>query len=464
MYVTNKHISRREVLKGAGIAIALPYMSAMVPAMKSTASLSEKPRLVCMEMVHGAAGCNVIGAKKHLWAPAVEGHDFDLSTSSLRPLEPFRDQITIVSNTDVRNAEAHSPPEIGGDHFRSSSVFLTQSHPKQTEGSDVHVGTSMDQLYAQRFGQDSPLPSMQLTIENVDQSGGCLYDYACVYMDTISWSSPTQPLPMIRDPRLAFDQLFGSGGSPEKRTARRLARKSILDWIPGEVSRLKGQLGPSDRTRLDNYLENVREIERRIELVEKRNSSGEIRELPDAPVGVPDSYREHVEIMFDLIAIAFASDMTRVVSFKMSRDVSGRSFPESGVFEGFHNVSHHRGTEAGVVKLSKVNTYHVGLVPYLLKKLQEIEEGESNLLEKTMLLYGSAMGDPNIHNHKRCPLFLAGHAGGTLGGNLHVKAADGTPMANAMLSLLHKLGLDDMESFGDSTGVLDLNSAPVVTG
>lgn len=322
----------------------------------------------------------------------------------------------------------------------------------------------MDQLYAQRFGQDSPLPSMQLTIENVDQSGGCLYDYACVYMDTISWSSPTQPLPMIRDPRLAFDQLFGSGGSPEKRTARRLARKSILDWIPGEVSRLKGQLGPSDRTRLDNYLENVREIERRIELVEKRNSSGEIRELPDAPVGVPDSYREHVEIMFDLIAIAFASDMTRVVSFKMSRDVSGRSFPESGVFEGFHNVSHHRGTEAGVVKLSKVNTYHVGLVPYLLKKLQEIEEGESNLLEKTMLLYGSAMGDPNIHNHKRCPLFLAGHAGGTLGGNLHVKAADGTPMANAMLSLLHKLGLDDMESFGDSTGVLDLNSAPVVTG
>jgi len=237
-----------------------------------------------------------------------------------------------------------------------------------------------------------------------------------------------------------------------------------LDWIPGEVSRLKGQLGPSDRTRLDNYLENVREIERRIELVEKRNRSGEIRELPDAPVGVPDSYREHVEIMFDLIAIAFASDMTRVVSFKMSRDVSGRSFPESGVFEGFHNVSHHRGTEAGVVKLSKVNTYHVGLVPYLLKKLQEIEDGESNLLEKTMLLYGSAMGDPNIHNHKRCPLFLAGHAGGTLGGNLHVKAADGTPMANAMLSLLHKLGLDDMESFGDSTGVLDLNSAPVVTG
>ncbi len=457
MYLTNSHISRRTVLRGMGATVALPFLEAMVPARRAWASPTEPTRLVCLEMVHGAAGSNAIGIEKNLWAPAAVGHDFDLTPSSLSPLEPFRKYVTIVSNTDVRNAEAFIPPETGGDHFRTSSVFLTQSHPRQTEGSDVLAGTSMDQIYAQRFGQDSPIPSMQLCIENVDQSGGCLYGYACVYMDTISWASPTRPLPMIRDPRLAFDQLFGSGGTPEKRGERRKASRSILDWIPGEVDRLKRRLGPSDRRRLDDYLENIREIERRIEKVEERNATGEARELPDAPIGVPDSYTEHVELMFDLVALAFVGDMTRVFSFKLSRDVSGRSFPESGVFEGFHNASHHRGREKNLLDLSKINRYHVGLVPYFLEKLKSTEEGESNLLEKTMLLYGSAMGDSNIHNHKRCPLFLAGHANGQLESNLHVRAADTTPMANAMLTLLHKLGVDDLESFGDSTGELDLS-------
>ena len=303
--------------------------------------------------------------------------------------------------------------------------------------------------------------SLHVCIENVDQSGGCLYGYACVYMDTISWASATQPLRMIRDPRLAFDQLFGSGGSPEKRAARRQAQRSILDWIPNEVARLKGTLGLSDRSRLDAYLENIREIERRIEKVEERNQSGELRELPNAPRGVPDSYGDHVEIMFDLMTLAFMADMTRVVSLKMSRDVSGRSFPESGVYEGFHNASHHRNQEPNVVKLSKINRYHVSLVPYLLKKLQDAEENGSNLLEKSLILYGSPMGDPNIHNHKRVPLFLAGHANGQLPGNLHIKAADQTPTANAMLSLLHMLGLDDRDAFGDSTEPLDLTSVPV---
>ena len=461
MYVTNKHISRRSVLRGMGATVALPMLEAMIPTRKAWGATTDPTRLVCMEMVHGAAGSNKIGAEKNLWSPAAVGHDFDLTPSSLSPLEPFRDYVTIVSNTDTRNAEAFTPPETGGDHFRSSSVYLTQSHPKQTEGSDIAAGTSLDQLYAQRFGQDNPIPSMQLCIENVDQSGGCLYGYACVYMDTISWASATEPLPMIRDPRLAFDQLFGSGGSSEKRAARREAHRSILDWIPSEVARLKGTLGPSDRNRLDAYLENIREIERRIEKVEERNQSGELRELPDAPIGVPDSYSEHVEIMFDLMTLAFMADMTRVVSFKMSRDVSGRSFPESGVYEGFHNASHHRGREPGVIKLSKINLYHVSLVPYLLKKLQDAEENGSDLLEKSLILYGSPMGDPNIHNHKRVPLFLAGHANGQLPGNLHIKAADQTPTANAMLSVLHKLGFDDRESFGDSTEPLDLTSVPV---
>jgi hypothetical protein len=450
-----------------GATVALPFLSAMVPARRLTAgSTASSTRLVAIEMVHGAAGSNAIGIQKNLWAPAAVGRDFDLTPSSLSPLEPYRQHITIVSNTDVRNAEAFTSPEIGGDHFRSSSVFLTQSHPTQTEGSDVQVGTSLDQIYAQRFGQETPIPSMQLAIENVDQAGGCSYGYACVYMDTISWASPTSPLPMIRDPRLAFDQLFGSGGTPEKRAARRRAQKSILDWIPDEVARLKMSLGPEDRGRLDDYLENIREIERRIQKVEERNTSGEPRELPDAPIGVPDSYGEHVEMMFDLMTLAFEADLTRVFSFKMSRDVSGRVFPESGVLEGFHNASHHRGQEKTVVELSKINRYHVSLIPYFLEKLKASEEAGASLLQNTVILYGSPIGDPNIHNHKRCPLFLAGHGGGRIPGGLHLKAADETPMANVMLTLLHDLGLDDLEAFGDSSGEFDLTGsslAPAAT-
>jgi len=458
MYITNKHLSRRAVLRGVGATVALPFLEAMVPARKAwAASGTDHTRLVCIEMVHGAAGSNAIGIEKNLWSPAAEGSDFDLTPSSLSPLEPYRKYLTIVSNTDSRMAEAFSPPEIGGDHFRTSAVFLTQQHPKQTEGSDVIAGTSLDQLYAQRFGQDTPIPSMQLCIENIDQSGGCSYGYACVYADTISWASPTEPLPMIRDPRLAFDQLFGSGGTEEERAARREANRSILDWLPDEIARLERRLGAADRVRLESYLDDVREIERRIQKTEERNASGEARELPEAPVGVPDSFEEHVKLMFDLQALAFMADMTRVFSFKLSRDVSGRVFPESGVMTGFHNASHHRGREKNVLEYAKINRYHVSLIPYFLDKLISIQEGESNMLDKTMILYGSSMGDSNLHNHKRCPIFLAGHANGQLTGNLHIKAADGTPMANMMLPMLHKLGLD-LESFGDSTGSLDLTS------
>ncbi len=362
----------------------------------------------------------------------------------------------IISNTDVRNAEAFEAKEIGGDHYRSSATFLTQSHPRQTESSDVYVGTSLDQLYAQRFGQDTPIPSMQLCIENVDQAGGCAYGYACVYTDTISWSSPTEPLPMIRDPRVAFDQLFGAGGTAEERAARRRTSRSILDWIVSEVAVFKNKLGPGDRHRLDQYLENIRELERRIQRVESRNASGEVRDLPEAPAGVPDSFREHVELMFDLQALAFASDMTRIFSFKMGRDASARVYAESGVEDGFHPASHHGGRERAVTDFAKINAYHVSMLPYFMEKLKNTMEGDTHLLDKTMIIYGSPMGDGNLHNHKRCPLFVAGGANGQLAGNMHVKAHDGTPMANAMLSLIHRLGMTDVESFGDSTGDLSL--------
>jgi hypothetical protein len=465
MFLTKRHISRRDALRGMGATIALPFLDAMVPArtLLAKTAAAGRTRLSCIEMVHGAAGSTAYGLAQHLWSPAAIGRAFDLTPSSLSPMEPFRDYLTIVSNTDVRNAEAFEAKEIGGDHFRSSAVFLTQAHPRQTEGSDVHVGVSMDQLYAQRFGQDTPIPSMQLCIENVDQAGGCAYGYACVYTDTISWASPTEPLPMVRDPRAAFDQLFGVGATPEQRAAHRRTHRSILDWVAGEVARLRRDLGASDRRRLDSYLEDIREVERRIQRVEAHNTSGEPREMPGAPVGIPDSFEEHVRLMFDLQAIAFAADITRVFSFKLGRDGSARVYPESGVKQPFHPASHHGERENSITQFAQINRHHVGLVPYFLEKLKKINEGDGNLLDKTLVIYGSPMGNSNVHNHKRCPLFLAGHANGHLKGNLHLKAPDGTPMANVMLTLLHDLGLDGVESFGDSTAGFDLTSVPVST-
>lgn len=452
--ITGKHIPRRTFLQGMGVSIGLPLLDAMVPARRLWSAFAptiDRPRLVCIEMVHGAAGCNEWGATRNLWAPAGVGRDFDLSPSALQPLDAYRDYLTIISNTDVRMAEPMSAPEIGGDHFRSSAVFLTQAHPKQTEGSDVHVGTSMDQLYAQRFGQDTPIPSMQLCIENINQSGGCAYGYTCVYTDSISWASPTEPLPVIRDPRVAFEQLFGAGGTPEERAVLRRTNRSILDWISGRVAELRRELGPADRQRMDQYLDNIREVERRIERIEARNTSGEPRELPGAPAGVPDSFEEHVQLMFDLQALAFASDMTRVFSFKMGRDSSARVYPESGTDKPFHPASHHGGKEDAIVDFYKINKYHVSMLPYFLDKLKNTMEGDANLLDKTMIIYGSPMADGNLHNHRRCPLFVLGKANGRLAGNTHLKAPDGTPMANVMLGLMHRLGLDDMTSFGDST-------------
>ena len=456
-YITGAAIPRRTFLRGLGVSVSLPFLDAMVPAGRGWSAAAEGPtRLVAIEMVHGAAGSNAWGRTQNYWSPAATGRDFDLAPSSLSPLDPYRKYLTIISDTDVEPAEATKPKEIGGDHFRSSATFLTQSHPHQTEGSDIFVGESLDQMFAKRFGQDTPVPSMQLCIENVDQSGGCAYGYACVYTDTISWASPTDPLPMVRDPRVAFDQLFGSGGSPGQRAARRRTNKSILDFISGRVDQLKGRLGPADLIRLDRYLEHVRELERRIERVEVQNASGEARELPEAPAGVPDSFREHVRLMFDLQALAFASDVTRVFSFKMGRDSSARIFPESGVHKPFHPASHHGGNEGNITDFAQINRFHVSMLPYFLEKLERTMEGDTHLLDRTMIIYGSPMGDPNIHNHKRCPLFVVGGANGGLEGNLHLRAAPGTPMANVMLSLAHRLGLDDMEKFGNSTGDFSL--------
>ena len=463
MFISKKHLSRREVLRGMGVTVALPLLEAMVPARTAWAKANQsKVRLAAIEMVHGAAGSTKIGLEKNMWSPALTGRNFDLNPTSLSPLEPFRDYLTIISNTDVRNAEAFEAPEIGGDHFRSSAVFLTQLHPRQTQGSDVRVGTSLDQYYAQKFGQQTAIPSLQLCIENVDQAGGCSYGYSCVYTDSISWASPTDPLPMVRDPRTVFDMLFGVGATPQDRAERRAEDRSILDWIGQDMARLKNTLGPADRARLNDYLEDIREIERRIQRVEAQNRTGDARELPGAPIGVPDSFEEHIKLMFDLQAIAFASDITRVFAFKLGRDASNRVFAASGVTTGFHSASHHGDREDRVTAFARINRYHISMLPYFLDRLKRTPDGDGTLLDNTLVLYGSPMGNSNVHNHKRCPLFLAGRAGGRLKGGLHIKAADGTPMANAMLAINQLLGLD-LDRFGDSTAPMDLNGAPSTT-
>lgn len=457
-FLTGKSIPRRTFLQGLGATVALPYLDAMRPAMgrikrTGSAAIDDGVRFVAIESVHGAAGSNTWGASKWLWSPEGVGRSYDLvPESALSPLAEWRKYLTIVSNTDTRMAEPFDAPEIGGDHFRSSAVFLTQAHPKQTQGSDLYVGTSMDQLIARKIGKETAIPSMQLCIENLDQAGGCYYNYACAYTDTISWASPSEPLPMIRNPRVAFDLLFGAGNNNADRSNRRQANKSILDWITGEVSGLKKSLGSEDRARIDKYLTDIRELERRIQAVEAKNSSGEARELPEAPIGVPDSFSEHMQLMFDFQVLAFQSDMTRVFSFKTGRDASSRAFPESGTNAGFHPASHHGGRESAILDFNKINKYHVSMLPYFLEKLKNTEDGDGNLLDKTVIMYGSPMSDPNLHAHRRCPLFFLGTGAGRLEGDMHLKAPDGTPMANVMLSILHKFGRDDMKSFGDSTG------------
>src|SRR5580693_5306442 len=327
MFITKKHLSRRAVLRGAGVSLALPLLDSMVPAQTPLSKTAANPpsRLACLEIVHGNSGSTLDGSNRHLWAPEKVGSGFEIiPTSILTPLKPFQDYLTIVSQTDLTPAQAYVPSEEGGDHFRSTAAFLTAAHAKMTEGADIYLGTSIDQMYAQNFGQDTPLPSIQLCIEAIDGSGACDYGYSCIYSDTLSWASPTSPLPMERDPRKVFESLFGDGGTPAQRVARQRENASILDSIKESVTRLQKSIGPSERANLDSYLDNVREIERRIQKIEKYNSSGEAREIPSAPIGVPDSFKEHVELMYDLQVLAFMTGITRVSAFKLSRDVCQR--------------------------------------------------------------------------------------------------------------------------------------------
>jgi hypothetical protein len=456
MYITKRHLSRRTVLRGMGASVFLPLLDAMVPARTALADTAARPlsRLACIEIVHGAAGSTADGTGKHYWSPAAEGSNFEM-TETLAPFKDVRDYMTIVSGTDLHAAEAWSPEEEGGDHLRTSAPFLSATHPKRTEGADILDGTSIDQLYAQRFGQDTPLPSIQLCIEAGETSGSCDYGYACVYSDTISWSSPTTPLPMTMDPRSAFEDLFGDGATAKERLQRQMVDTSILDSVGDEVKSLQKDLGAPDRSRMDEYMTNVREIERRIQLIEKYNSSNTDRALPAAPLGVPDSYDAHVKLMADLQVLAFMTEVTRVSSFKLSRDVNMRVFPESGVSTPFHSCSHHGELPTHIAEYAKINLYHAGLAAYFVNKLKNTPDGDGNLLDHSLVLYGSPMGDSNVHNHLNLPIVLLGHANGAVRGNNHVRTASGTPFANVLLTMMNKVGMN-MDRIGDSTGMLTI--------
>ncbi|MBA3269127.1 MAG: DUF1552 domain-containing protein [Acidobacteria bacterium] len=454
MFITKKAMSRRTVLRGMGAAVALPFLDAMLPAqtpVKDMAGILPKSRFTGIEIVHGGAGSTEYGTLNNLWTPTTPGRDFEF-TKILKPLEPYREYTTLITGTECSSANPRSAEEVGADHFRSSAVFLTGAYPKQTEGSDIRNGVSVDQLYAARFGQDTPLPSMQLCIENLDSSGTCGYNYSCAYMDTISWASPTTPLPMTRDPRLAFEELFGSGGSAQDRANRNRVNRSILDSITRDMTRLRRNLDAKDSGRLNDYLDNIREIERRIQKIEAYNvAHGPERELPAAPIGVPDSWEEHVKLMFDLQVLAFAADVTRVSTFKLSRDTSNRVFAESGCLTPWHSASHHGERAETIEDQGKINKYHLSMLAYFVDKLKNTPDGDGNLLDHSLVLYGSPMGDGNVHGHRRVPMVLMGHANGALKGNLHVATHDDPPQANILLTVMQKLGVE-VDSVGNSTG------------
>ncbi len=457
-YITGKYIPRRTFLRGAGVMVALPFMEAMVPAARAwqDPAAEQFTRFIGVEESMGCAGSSDWGDGKHFFAPAKVGRDFDfIEDSHLKPLEAFRDYLTVVSDTDVRMASSLTPDEIGGGHDRASAVFLTQAHPLRKSGA-VYLGKSLDQVHADRFGQDTVLPSLELTTE-LGGPGGCEYSYHCAYGTTIAWATPTAPLPPIADPRTVFEQLFGVGDSAADRAARRQTNGSLLDWVGTKLAGLKKELGAADRLALDEYTNHIREMERRIQLVEAQNSGGDERGMPEAPSGVPDRWEDHMQLMFDLQLVAFQGDLTRVITFKPGADRSSMTFPESGTSKPWHSASHHGNTPDGITAYLQINRYRLSQFAYFLEKLKNTMEGDASLLDKTAIVWGSAMGDGNVHNNIRCPLLLMGHANGALEGNLHLRADRGTPMANAFLTLMHRMGHDDMEFFGDSTGEFPLS-------
>src|SRR5215472_1202222 len=444
--ITKKHLPRRTFLRGLGVTLSLPLLDSMVPAQTPLAKTAANPqiRLGLCFIPHGAVINN--------WTPIGDGSDFELSRT-LSPLAPFRNQLVVISNLAHRNAAPAGPGDNGGDHTRSPAVYLNGVHPKRTDGADIRAGTTIDQTAAGKIGQQTPLPSLELAIEDFSGLvGSCDVGFSCAYMNTISWRTPTTPLPMEIKPRVVFDRLFGDGASVEERLERIDQERSILDAVSSDVRHLEGKLGPADRNRVTEYLDTVREIERRIQLAEKQNSNSNIA-VPATPSGIPDDHQVHTKLMFDLMALAFQADITRISTFMMAREVSYRTFPMLDIAEAFHPASHHQNNPARLEQLTRINTYHVTLKAYFLDKLRKTPDGDGNLLDHSLILYGGSMSNSNVHNHAPLPIVVAGGANGTMKGGRHLKYAENTPMANLLLTILEKAGVHQ-DGVGDSTGML----------
>ena len=438
--VTKKHLSRRTFLHGVGATIALPYLDAMTPAFASAA----KP------VTRAAFVYTANGIIMKDWTPTETGNNFDLS-KTLSPLRSFQDQTVVISGLDHKNGEALG--DGPGDHARAGASWLTGAHPKKTRGADIRNGQSIDQAIAQQIGQTTPLPSLEIGLQDVRMVGGCDSGYSCAYSNTISWSSPTTPLPYETNPRRVFERLFGDGETtdPKARAMQLKQNRSLLDFVLQDTQRLAPKLGASDRSKLSDYLESVREVERRIQNVEQRVAA----ELPalDRPEGIPPSFEDHLKIMSDLIAIAFQADLTRVVTFMFSREGGNRAYPSIGVPDAHHGLSHHQNDPVRMARLQSIDQYHVEMFSYLLGKLRDSADDTGSILENSVVLYGSSLSDSNAHLHNNLPTVIVGGASGKLKGGRHLRVPDGTPMTNMLLSIAD--GLDvPMEKFGDSSGHL----------
>lgn len=445
MIITKKALPRRTVLRGIGATLALPLLDSMVPALSAVANTPLRPvrRLGFVYIPNGA--------NPFAWTPSGNAETFELS-EILNPLAGVRDQVVVPSGLAHRQAEALG--DGNGEHARACTVFLGGVHPKRTEGADVRAGTTVDQLAAAELGKETPLPSLELTLENNYVVGNCDNGYSCAYVNTISWRTPTTPLPMEYNPRVIFERMFGEGGTSAERLAQIGEDRSILDALSGDMARLQRTLGVGDRTRVAEYLDTVREVERRIQRAEVQASQSTLPQQLNRPVGAPESFHEHAALMYDLLALAFQADVTRVFTFLFGREATGTVYPESGVLDPHHPTSHHQNDPVKLGKLAQINRYHVALLARFVEKLQSLPEGDGTVLNHSLILYGGGISDPNLHSHYDLPLVMVGGAAGRIKGQRHLQYPRWTPMSNLLLGLLDKVGVPT-EKFGDSTGRLN---------
>jgi hypothetical protein len=441
MIVTRKTLPRRTLLRGLGASLALPLLDAMVPALTASAKTAEAPaRLRRLGFVYMPMGCDVTR-----WTPK-GGSTLDELSPSLEPLAAVKEHVTAVTNLELRNA-------YPGTHATSNAAFLSAARAKLTESSDYYLGTTVDQIAAKAIGGESQLPSLELSMDLLSLSGQCDNGYACVYQNNLSWSSPTTPLPAEAHPRVVFERLFGDGGNSDERRASLKRRASLLDSVAEEMARLQNRLGPADRQRVAEYLDAVREVERRIEKAEADAADNPLPDL-DRPTGVPASYADHARLMFDLQALALQGDVTRVITFQLARETSNRTYPEIGVTDPHHPLTHHGNDPEKIAKVALINRFHVSLFADFLAKLKSIPESDGTLLDHSLYLYGSGMGNPNVHDHANLPILVAGGAAVKMRGGRHIRYAEPTPLANLHLTLLDKVGVR-LDPFADRRGMVD---------